>query len=71
VSNVLQFRRRGPVPPTLSGKPELVYDPETDRWGIVIDSVEVINGLDPVGIRKRLQDEAVAHFAAHPEEFPR
>ncbi len=40
------------------GKPELVYDPETKLWGIVVDSVEVMSGLDPQGQRRRIYDAA-------------
>ena len=30
---------------------ELIFDPDTDRWGIIVDNIEVINGLDLVGLR--------------------
>jgi len=61
----------GPVPTGLTGKPELVYDPGTDRYGIIVDNCEVISGLDPVGMREAIAAAAQAPAVADaPESEP-
>ncbi len=42
------------------GKPELIFDPDTKTYGILVDHVQVIAGLDPVGMRKRVYHDAWA-----------
>lgn len=41
-----------------TGRPELVLDPDTGLYGVLVDNVEVISGLDPVGLREGIRRNA-------------
>lgn len=59
--NVIPFRKApevGSDEHLLKGLPQLVQDPATGLWGIIVDSVEVIAGLDPVGLREKIRISA-------------
>ncbi len=60
--NVIPFRKAPPVESDehlMAGQPYLCYDPETKLWGIIVDNVQVIDGLDPVGLREKIRREAL------------
>jgi len=64
-NNVVVLRRRPTAGPSSDGParalgnhfslPELVLDPGTGLYGIVVDGVEVISRLDPVGLREKIR----------------
>lgn len=51
-NNVIPFRKPTSDRPPPVGKPELVLDPGTGLYSIVVDGVEVYAGLDPIGKRE-------------------
>lgn len=46
-----------------AGKPFLIYDPETRLYGIMLDHVQVYDGLDPVGRREEIRHKAGVEIA--------
>lgn len=58
--NVIPMR---PVVGSNDGKPHLIYDPATMRYGIMVDSVEVISGLDPLGRREHVRAVAAGEVS--------